>query len=342
MLHGEETDRVPFWEVWFLKEGELSRQIMGGPVDTVEKEVALSRRLGWEHLRLGAVSDGLPRTYGQIGDGTERYSPQGGLHSLAQLEEIPPLDLDAVAAHVAPSVQAAHEAGLAAISYLPWCFHSTATSMGLLNFAYKTVDDIDFVHTVCEFVEERSRLALREVLIPLGIDVVLFDGDCAYRNGLMVSPTIYRQLVFARTARTVSLLKEAAIPYTFHSDGKLDHVIPMLIELGFCAVHGVEAMANDLGDIKARFGRDITLMGNMDITFLGYSTVEEVRAATRTMLEIGPAGDRAYVAACNTSPEDFIPVQNYLAFADEILPLQGVGQGRRPIFPEQIAKSPAL
>ena len=61
----------------------------------------------------------------------------------------------------------------------------------------------------------------------------------------------------------------------------------------------------------------ITLMGNMDITFLGYSTVEEVRTATRDMLAAGAPGGR-YVAACNTSPEDFIPVENYLAFVEEI------------------------
>jgi uroporphyrinogen decarboxylase len=192
-----------------------------------------------------------------------------------------------------------------------------ATSMGLLNFAYKTVDDIDFLHAALEFVEERNRVAIREVLIPLGVDAVLFDGDCAYRNGLMVSPRIFRELTHNRTAATVALLRQAGIPYVFHSDGQLDDVIPMLVELDFSAVHGIEALANDLSDIKRRFGRAITLIGNMDITFLGMSSVEQVREATRRMLDIGAPGGR-YVAACNTSPEDFIPVENYSAFVEEI------------------------
>ena len=91
----------------------------------------------------------------------------------------------------------------------------------------------------------------------------------------------------------------------------------MLIELGFSAFHGVEAAANDLGDIKRRFGRDITLMGNMDVVFLTHASVAEVRAATERMLTIGMEGGR-YVAACNTSPMDYIPYGNYLAMVDVI------------------------
>ena len=316
-LRGEQTQGVPFWEVWFMREGALCRQILGGPADSADKEIALAQRLGWQHLRIDGVDAGLPRTYRSTGDGTERYSPEGALHTLDQLEEIPPLDLDALTQNVARRVALAHEHGLAAIAYLPWCFHAVATSMGLLNFAYKTVDDIDFLHAVLEFVEERNRTAIREALIPLGVDAVLFDGDCAYRNGLMVSPRVFCDLTQTRTAKTVAPLRQAGIPYVFHSDGQLDEVIPMLVELGFSAVHGVEAMANDLGDIKRRFGHAITLMGNMDITFLGMSSVQHVREATCQMLDTAAPGGR-YVAACNTSPEDFIPVENYLAFAETI------------------------
>ena len=189
--------------------------------------------------------------------------------------------------------------------------------MGLLNFAYRSVDDVDFLHEALEFVEQRNRSAIREAVLPSGVDAVLFDGDCAYRNALMVSHRIFRELTQERTAVTVAPLRDAGIPYVFHTDGKLDDVLPMLVELGFSAVHGVEAMANDLADIKRRFGRQITLMGNMDISVLGMSSVEEARAETRRMLKIGAEGGR-YVAACNTSPEDFIPVRNYLAFVEEI------------------------
>ena len=296
-LRGEETGCVPFWEVWFLQDGRLSHQVMDGAVDTIEEEIALARRFGWEYLRVAGVGSGLPCSHGGTSDGMQRYVP-GGLQRLAQLEGIPPLNVDEVGSSLECKVKAAHEANLAVIYYLPWCFHATNTAMGLENLAYKTVDDINFLHTVFEFVESRNRQAIEEVLIPLVVDVVLFDGDCAYKNGLMVSPRVFRDLVFDSTARTVAPLKEAEILYTFHTDGKLDDVLPVLIDLGFSGVHGVEAQANDLADIKARFGREITLIGNMDITFLGFATPDEVRAEAKRMLDVGSPGGR-YVASCN-------------------------------------------
>jgi len=314
-IRGEDTGKVPFWEVWYAM-GGLADKVLDKPIRGIEGEIEFARFMGWENLNLWAAVPGLPAAGATASDGTSHYVP-GGFHDLAQIEGIPEPNTDEIATQNEPRIKTAHDAGLAAIMYIGWCFHSVATAMGLENFAYKTVDDMDFLHTAFEFVEQQNRKVIRDVAVPLGVDAMLFDGDCAYKNALMVSPKVFRELVLDRTAKTVAPLKEADIPYVFHTDGKLDDVIPVLIELGFSAVHGVEAQANDLGDIKARFGRDITLMGNMDVVFLTHATVEQVRSETRKMLDVGSPGGR-YVAACNTSPMDYIPYDNYLAFADVI------------------------
>jgi len=325
-LRGEDTGKVPFWEVWYAM-GGLAEKVLGEPVRGMEGEIKFARAMGWENLALWAAVSGPPSAGGTASDGTGHYV-QGGFYDLAQLDDLPPPNTDETATKNEPRIRAAHDAGLAAIMYLGWCFHSVATAMGLENFAYKTVDDIDFLHAAFEFVEEQNRKIVRDVVVPLGVDAVLFDGDCAYKTGLMVSPKVFRELVFDRTAKTVAPLKEAGIPYVLHTDGKLDDVIPVLIELGFSAVHGVEAQANDLGDIKARFGRRITLIGNMDVVFLTHATQEQVRAQTKKMLDVGSPGGR-YVAACNTSPMDYIPYENYLAFADTIRHYEREGAGGR-------------
>lgn len=315
-LKGEKTDKIPFWEVWFLERGELARKVLGGCIDCVEKEIEVAKHFGYDCARINGVARPLPGNMGLTSEGKEHYIG-GGLHDLTQLENLPPLDIDKIRREMSGKVKKIHDVGLAAIMYQPWCFHAVNTSMGLENFSMKVYDDIDFLHAAFDYIEDSNRLMIEEVAIPLGMDAVMFDGDCAYKNGLMISPEIFRELVFERTKNTVAPLKEAGIPYTLHSDGKLDEVIPVLIELGFSGVHGIEAAANDLKDIKERFGKDITLIGNMDITFLGYATLDKVRTETKKMLDIGSPGGR-YIAACNTSPEDFIPLDNYEAFAEVI------------------------
>ncbi|NQT18435.1 MAG: hypothetical protein HQ592_01930 [Planctomycetes bacterium] len=314
-LRGENTGKVPFWEVWFAK-SDLAKKVIGGEACTFEKELEINHFFGWENMPVYAGVPGLPSAGGTASDGTSHYMP-GGFYDLKQLEGKPGPDIDKIVADARPRIKAAHDAGMAAITYLPWAFHSVATAMGLENFALKTVDDIGFLHTAFNFIVENTLEVIREALVPVGVDAVLFDGDCAYKNGLMVSPKVFRELVFDGTAKLVEPLKEAGILCTLHTDGKLDDVIPVLIELGFDAVHGVEAQANDLGDIKERFGREITLMGNMDVVFLTHATPDQIRAKTRQMLDIG-SPDGRYVAACNTSPCNYIPDENYLAFVETI------------------------
>ena len=194
--------------------------------------------------------------------------------------------------------------------------------MGLKNFAVRVYRDFSFVDRAFEIVEERNRMAIENVVAVVRPDVILLDGDCSYKHGLMVEPGLFRRLVYERTRETVSLLKPLGIPYVLHTDGKLDDVIPLLVELGFSMVHGCESKANDLADLVDRFGDDIVLAGNMDIDFLSRATVPEVRRETLSMLEVGSAKCR-YVAACNTSPLDFIPDENYIAMAETIKEYEG-------------------
>ena len=128
--------------------------------------------------------------------------------------------------------------------------------------------------------------------------------------------------MFKRTKETISRLKTLVIPYTFHTDGKLDDVIPILIELGFSAVHGCEKQANNLNYLVEKFGDEIVLVGNMDVVFLSKATPEEVRKETKEMLKTGSRKGK-FVAACNTSPLDYIPEENYLAMAKTIEEYEG-------------------
>ena len=163
----------------------------------------------------------------------------------------------------------------------------------------------------------RDGRLLAESLIRTWKDFVLFDGDCAFKTALMIKPGMFRKLVYDRTKITVSHLQKLNIPYTFHSDGKMDEFVPLLIELGFSAVHGCEKVANDLGRLVDRFGDDICLAGNMDVVFLSKDSVREIRDETERMLEIGSQKGR-FMAACNTSPQDYIPDENYKVFTETI------------------------
>jgi len=315
LLRGERIFKPPFWEVWFGMGDFFSRRY--GDFAQVENRITMAKDLGMAIVRLGGVNTNVGFGKREVtSTGIERYSG-GGLRSLDQLEGRDLPDWEETIEEWKHDQGLIRDAGLISWVTLPWCFHSVATSMGLRNFVVRLHRDFDFVDRAFEWVEERNRAAIDSVIREVRPDVVLFDGDCSYKTGLMVNPAIFRRLVFERTRETVGHLRRLGIPYVFHTDGKLDDVIPLLIELGFSMVHGCERLANDLGDLVARFGDDIVLCGNMDIDFLSRATPQDIRADTMRMLRIGSAKGR-YVAACNTSPMDFIPDENYLAMVRAI------------------------
>lgn len=314
-LLGEPTEGVPFWEVWFGMK-ELPEELLGHPLETIEDEIEFAHRMEWQYLRVPVPRRAPGSSKETASDGTLHYVQTGKI-DLQELFDRPDPDWEQAREEAAARVQRIHEEGMAAIAYLPWAFHSVNTALGLEHFSLLIYDEPDYINAMFDWVEEGCRMSIEKVVIPSGIDVVLFDGDCAFKNGLMIRPDMFRDLVYERTDITTGPLRDAGITYTLHSDGKADELLPILIELGFSAFHGVEAAANDLGDIKERFGDDITLVGNMDVVFLTHATVPEVRTATEQMLLTGCPGGR-YMAACNTSPLDYIPTENYLAMVDVI------------------------
>jgi hypothetical protein len=314
LRHGNER-KTPFWEVWFYMFDFCNRRY--GPYEKIENRIAMAQDLGMDAVPLFYIdTNSLFVKSSNDSDGIAHYDG-GLLNSPAQLVTQKYPDLKCHLNKLKEDRRKIADAGLTCWMTLMHCFHAGNISMGLENLSLKIYDDPEFVHEYFEWVELRSRRAIEEIVAEVMPDFVLFDGDCAFKSGLMVRPELYRTFAFEKTRQTVSLLKKLGIPYTFHSDGKADSLLPILIELGFSAFHGCEKAANNLCELVECFGQDICLVGNMDVSFLANSSSELIRMETEKMLIEGDAKG-TFIAACNTSPQDYIPDENYLAFCDVI------------------------
>jgi uroporphyrinogen decarboxylase len=59
------------------------------------------------------------------------------------------------------------------------------------------------------------------------------------------------------------------VPVIWHSDGHIVPLLPMAVEAGFVGVHELESRAGiDLGQVKQAFGKDLVLVGNIDVNVL--------------------------------------------------------------------------
>ena len=159
-----------------------------------------------------------------------------------------------------------------------------------------------------DYAAELAKRAINE-----GIDFLFLADDFAYNKGLFVQPDLFKKLWLPHFDRLAAPGRDADIPMLFHSDGKIDDAMEMLLEMG---VHGITPMdpsGVDYRDYKKRYGHRVTLWGNIDITWpLASGTPADVEKDVIDHMEVLKPGGR-WIAASAHSIVNYIPHENFIA-----------------------------
>jgi len=190
-------------------------------------------------------------------------------------------------------------------------------AMGFDRFFTRLVDDPDFVHRL---LQARTDWCIAEYqrAISLGAEVVILGDDAAHTRAPMISPRMWRAFVLPYHRQIVDALH---VPVIWHSDGNIKPLLPMAIEAGFVGVHGLEPRAGiDLAEIKREYGRDLALIGNVDVNVLCETDMSAVRREVDRSLQEG-AGRGFMLATCNSIFDGMNPaaVREMFRYAEEVV-----------------------
>lgn len=304
VLRGGEVTRPPLWEPYFAMNRLIADRFGGDCLAAIE------------HLDHAAVQVGVARLSLDIFEPDRPLNEHAVHRAMKQADEPDPY-WEVQVRDMTSGRRAIADAGRASFVTLKWCFTALANAMNFEDFALLCHDEPDLLGEVMGYVERRNRAAIEHLLSAVQPDFVLFDGDCAHPTGLLIAPSMMQRLCAEPTRQTVAALAEQGMPAAFHTDGKLDDLIPMLVDWGFACVHGCERVANDLEHLVGTFGDRIALAGNMDVVKLAQSDPDAIRLDTQRMLQTGAECGR-FIASCNTVVEDVIPADNYLAYAETV------------------------
>jgi uroporphyrinogen decarboxylase len=175
-------------------------------------------------------------------------------------------------------------------------FMGAYMAMGLERMFAIYRKDPQFIHAVME-TRLAWALAIFQRAVELGAEVIIMGDDSAHRGGPMISPKMWRELVLPYHQR---LVRELSVPVIWHTDGKIEKLLPFAVEAGFAGVHGIETLAgNKLDEIKRDYSDKLILMGNVDINLFFEPNIEAVRADVRRSYEQG--GKSGYMlSSCNS------------------------------------------
>jgi len=126
----------------------------------------------------------------------------------------------------------------------------------------------------------RYHLAAAKRMTSLGIDMLWLGDDVGGQTGMIMSPGTWRRFLKPRLAALISEVKAVnpRLVVAYHSDGKVDPIIPELIDIGMDVLNPVQPLCMDPAGLKKAYGRNLCFWGSIDEQrTLPFGTPEDVR-----------------------------------------------------------------
>ena len=204
---------------------------------------------------------------------------------------------------------------------------------GMENLLVDYIDDPDLAHTLAEMVND-YKIRLMRRAIREGADAIVSGDDYATAHGLMMSPAHFRQFILPYLKRSIDAAHEMGVPFIKHTDGNIWSILDMMVEAGIDGIDPIEPLAGmDIGEVKARYGDRIAVIGNVDCSIvLTQGTREEVEEAVKeTIAKASPGG--GHILASSNSIHPAVKPENYVAMVEAARKY-----GNYPIDPKLVAE----
>ena len=190
-------------------------------------------------------------------------------------------------------------------------------AIGLHDCLIMMIEDPEFFEELMTRVTDWF-VELIERALGEGVDVFYPADDIAYNKGLFVAPETFERLWRPHYERILAPALKAGLPIMFHSDGKIDDVMDMLLDMGMDCVTPMDPSGIDYRDYKKRYGRRVTLHGNIDITWpLVGGTPADVEKDVKDHMDVLAPGGR-WIAGSSHSVVNYIPHENFVAMINAI------------------------
>jgi uroporphyrinogen decarboxylase len=156
------------------------------------------------------------------------------------------------------------------------------------------------------------------ILAEAGVDILLLDDDVAFKDGLLVSPTMWRRYFRPRLADIIAAARQTApqLVILYHSDGDFSAILEALSEIGVDAVNPVAPDCMDAGAVRGAFGPRLALWGTVGTAWdWDCGTAGRMREEVEARIQsLGRSG----LLLCPAYDLDFSPRENVTAFVEAV------------------------
>ncbi|MCD6302414.1 MAG: hypothetical protein J7M15_02685, partial [Anaerolineae bacterium] len=138
--------------------------------------------------------------------------------------------------------------------------------IGFENLAYLSVDDPGLVEEMVAHLADMLLTLLPPVLERCQIDAAAGWEDIAFNSGPLLSPRFFRERIMPHMRPVMQMLRQHGIDVIWTDcDGNINELVPLWLSVGLNCMFPLEVNAgNDPVALRAKYGRDLLIMGGFD------------------------------------------------------------------------------
>ncbi len=205
-------------------------------------------------------------------------------------------------------------------------FSRACSLVGMEDFLVLMMQEPLLAEALLERISEFTYQYCERLLDACGeaLPILCLGDDFATQRGLMLNPEIWRKLLKPHYARLFDLGKRKGRVVWFHSCGDVTSVLGDLIDIGADVWETVQlhALPYGPGELKRRFGADITFFGGINTQRLPFITPVEVREEVFRTLDVMAEGG-GYICGPDHHIKYDVPPENAVTLFDAALEWSG-------------------
>ncbi len=307
LLREGKPDYVPFYELFVNP--EIQETLLGKPIAGSADTVEFYWRAGYDYVPVNPAPGWV---FGSLVDRRQGYP----IKDWSTFEQYPWPKPETIDYSSYEAVERVLPDGMMMIAQIGGVFECAEQLMGYEQLCLALMDDPELCGALFKHIEDVYVPMYAAMASIERVGACVISDDLGFKTQTLVSAADLRRYVLPVHKKLAEVIHAAGKPAILHSCGNLSEIMDDLIEdVGIDAKHSYEDSILPVEEAKRLYGDRIAILGGFDVDKLCRSTEAEIRAYTRSLIELG--ADGGYALGSGNSIAAYVPVPNYLAMIDE-------------------------
>lgn len=198
-----------------------------------------------------------------------------------------------------------------------WALFERAWSLrGMVEFFMDMAGNPGYAAALLDRIAD-IQVVLAQRFVDLGVDGGYFGDDYGGQVNMLMSPKMWRMLIKPRLDRMFAPFRAAGLPILMHTDGRVEPILPDLVEIGLTVYNPVQPEVTDFVWLREAFGDRLAYYGGISTqSTMPFGTPDDVRSAVaKAARELAPYGTGLMIAPSHRMMSD-VPIENVTALLD--------------------------